>query len=121
MIRRPPRSTLFPYTTLFRSHRLEERPQMWPDVVEVSSAEGDRLRNRGRLPQLRIVLLMPLLEIRLPHRMGVAARVVAGVVVLAGLWRQAQRRSGHVQNALRSLDAVRLGHLGAQIQPHVHR
>src|SRR5438045_8990984 len=23
MIRRPPRSTLFPYTTLFRSHRLE--------------------------------------------------------------------------------------------------
>src|SRR3712207_7401045 len=24
MIRRPPRSTLFPYTTLFRSHRLAE-------------------------------------------------------------------------------------------------
>src|SRR3989442_6495861 len=24
MIRRPPRSTLFPYTTLFRSHRLHE-------------------------------------------------------------------------------------------------
>src|SRR3712207_7871747 len=26
MIRRPPRSTLFPYTTLFRSVRREERP-----------------------------------------------------------------------------------------------
>src|SRR2546427_2189515 len=25
MIRRPPRSTLFPYTTLFRSHRAERR------------------------------------------------------------------------------------------------
>src|SRR5688572_30993091 len=25
MIRRPPRSTLFPYTTLFRSHRASER------------------------------------------------------------------------------------------------
>src|SRR3712207_7009326 len=25
MIRRPPRSTLFPYTTLFRSHELEHR------------------------------------------------------------------------------------------------
>src|SRR2546430_10433809 len=25
MIRRPPRSTLFPYTTLFRSYRLNER------------------------------------------------------------------------------------------------
>src|SRR6266511_3689741 len=26
MIRRPPRSTLFPYTTLFRSHRARGRP-----------------------------------------------------------------------------------------------
>src|SRR2546430_2779745 len=26
MIRRPPRSTLFPYTTLFRSHRGGQRP-----------------------------------------------------------------------------------------------
>src|SRR2546422_6205279 len=25
MIRRPPRSTLFPYTTLFRSHELDQR------------------------------------------------------------------------------------------------
>src|SRR5256885_3860092 len=30
MIRRPPRSTLFPYTTLFRSERLsEERTELW--------------------------------------------------------------------------------------------
>src|SRR2546421_8039876 len=28
MIRRPPRSTLFPYTTLFRSHRLPEAFRM---------------------------------------------------------------------------------------------
>src|SRR3712207_8293601 len=27
MIRRPPRSTLFPYTTLFRSRRLAEEPE----------------------------------------------------------------------------------------------
>src|SRR5438874_5733291 len=27
MIRRPPRSTLFPYTTLFRSHRRRSRPR----------------------------------------------------------------------------------------------
>src|SRR5438034_11462251 len=26
MIRRPPRSTLFPYTTLFRSHEVGQRP-----------------------------------------------------------------------------------------------
>src|SRR3712207_7461165 len=35
MIRRPPRSTLFPYTTLFRSYGLPPNPQMpsrnlWP-------------------------------------------------------------------------------------------
>jgi len=44
MIRRPPRSTLFPYTTLFRSHddvaefvyeRLRRRPMILPVVVEV--------------------------------------------------------------------------------------
>src|SRR2546427_3107257 len=28
MIRRPPRSTLFPYTTLFRSHRLHPHRQL---------------------------------------------------------------------------------------------
>src|SRR5260221_7479362 len=29
MIRRPPRSTLFPYTTLFRSQRLPKEPQIY--------------------------------------------------------------------------------------------
>src|SRR5256885_2723717 len=42
MIRRPPRSTLFPYTTLFRSHRGDVRPaevaplpHQLPDAVDV--------------------------------------------------------------------------------------
>src|SRR3712207_7894189 len=44
MIRRPPRSTLFPYTTLFRSQgRLPDRPG--PQRV----AEGDAGGVRGRL------------------------------------------------------------------------
>src|SRR3712207_7518991 len=30
MIRRPPRSTLFPYTTLFRSHVVEPGPRVSP-------------------------------------------------------------------------------------------
>src|SRR5258708_30875332 len=34
MIRRPPRSTLFPYTTLFRSHRIPETP-LKPDQILV--------------------------------------------------------------------------------------
>src|SRR3989449_59705 len=44
MIRRPPRSTLFPYTTLFRSSGffLSERPVDAPGSVIVSSLEGTR-------------------------------------------------------------------------------
>src|SRR2546422_7488687 len=33
MIRRPPRSTLFPYTTLFRSHVAPDRPVLGPHQV----------------------------------------------------------------------------------------
>src|SRR5260221_8968908 len=29
MIRRPPRSTLFPYTTLFRSRQVQQKIQLW--------------------------------------------------------------------------------------------
>src|SRR5947207_9500012 len=41
MIRRPPRSTLFPYTTLFRS---------WPfvSVISASSVRGSASRHRSR-------------------------------------------------------------------------
>src|SRR5256884_2467163 len=45
MIRRPPRSTLFPYTTLFRSHRdsaaegFERWKNCWPR--KISSREND--------------------------------------------------------------------------------
>src|SRR5258707_7562648 len=40
MIRRPPRSTLFPYTTLFRSQAGAELPLDWPDPL--GRARGDR-------------------------------------------------------------------------------
>src|SRR2546430_3700702 len=33
MIRRPPRSTLFPYTTLFRSRRTPHRPEGRQEIV----------------------------------------------------------------------------------------
>src|SRR3712207_6900940 len=49
MIRRPPRSTLFPYTTLFRS-RLRVQERLW----RRSSATGGRLRDARpacRLPR----------------------------------------------------------------------
>src|SRR5438270_6517761 len=58
MIRRPPRSTLFPYTTLFRSadrHGAVRRGPRWPDRAEGGRPTGDgavRCRGGARgLPQ----------------------------------------------------------------------
>src|SRR3989442_8624973 len=39
MIRRPPRSTLFPYTTLFRSHFVRQNPRMLRIVLEFYDVE----------------------------------------------------------------------------------
>src|SRR3712207_1124458 len=69
MIRRPPRSTLFPYTTLFRS---EEVAHSWTLAVGAADLDGDLLpelyfandfgpdrllHNRSRPGELRFVLL----------------------------------------------------------------
>src|SRR2546427_3031164 len=50
MIRRPPRSTLFPYTTLFRSLAELDLGDQRPEVLEVQDAhhEYPALRRRGR-------------------------------------------------------------------------
>src|SRR5688572_31200781 len=57
MIRRPPRSTLFPYTTLFRSlvvgcdrRPLSRQPRAHPDVAGCPLAATGRHR-RGRAPR----------------------------------------------------------------------
>src|SRR2546430_5146639 len=41
MIRRPPRSTLFPYTTLFRSFRINGLRRVWVNA-EVAETLGER-------------------------------------------------------------------------------
>src|SRR3712207_7565613 len=45
MIRRPPRSTLFPYTTLFRSHR--RQPEAEPPVAQApgKAKQGEHRRD----------------------------------------------------------------------------
>src|SRR3712207_8921406 len=58
MIRRPPRSTLFPYTTLFRSITRVDRPRVWVDEARspgvrmtfdhVVEPAGDRTTLTGR-------------------------------------------------------------------------
>src|SRR3712207_8507077 len=56
MIRRPPRSTRFPYTTLFRSHRAYDRFDLLAGELQLAAlvelADGaEDLDERGRLPQ----------------------------------------------------------------------
>src|SRR3989454_8431330 len=46
MIRRPPRSTLFPYTTLFRSHRAQD-PARGHARAPLRAAIGGLLRTRS--------------------------------------------------------------------------
>src|SRR5205085_6842811 len=61
MLRRPPRSTLFPYTTLFRSRELREAvegspapaPETEPDPRHVDEV-GDVLRRRGDRKSTRL-------------------------------------------------------------------
>src|SRR5690349_22822012 len=55
MIRRPPRSTLFPYTTLFRSRLLlaVDRLRLHLLLQQVAEVEGEVERRRGVLPAVR--------------------------------------------------------------------
>src|SRR2546426_3597240 len=46
MIRRPPRSTLFPYTTLFRSHRFITETDTETLAHLIEDAAGDTLEER---------------------------------------------------------------------------
>src|SRR5260221_11613442 len=57
MIRRPPRSTLFPYTTLFRSHRMPAVP-LRHDPWRSQAQKGRRRPGRGRRA-MKIVLRWP--------------------------------------------------------------
>src|SRR3712207_9337717 len=61
MIRRPPKSTLFPYTTLFRPPGREENRRAGPDAR--GRGRGGALRLHGRKP---------------PHGRGLPPRADAG-------------------------------------------
>src|SRR5687767_15497796 len=52
MIRRPPRSTLFPYTTLFRSHDYLIKPSSSQDIRQSVARGLERARNLQRRRQL---------------------------------------------------------------------
>src|ERR1017187_10693702 len=66
MIRRPPRSTLFPYTTLFRSRRevLQERRAEFPSGRQVRSYEAARGPRGGRRHDDGLFAIAPRLLVR---------------------------------------------------------
>src|SRR3989454_10037216 len=53
MIRRPPRSTLFPYTTLFRSGALAGLVERLEHLADRESADLDHLVDLGRREEMR--------------------------------------------------------------------
>src|SRR3712207_8822643 len=61
MIRRPPRSTLFPYTTLFRSEPLANDLHVQEAEESAAETEAERLR-RLRLVEERGVVQLELLQ-----------------------------------------------------------
>src|SRR5256886_17149955 len=104
MIRRPPRSTLFPYTTLFRSrqlrltlpHRLRARPALGlrPPHGDLGDDRARGLHaaaRRARDPAARLHVSHPELgHHRERDRLTLAERGLAdGVVRMAGGWRRA--------------------------------
>src|SRR5258708_14596929 len=56
MIRRPPRSTLFPYTTLFRSFRMIGGVLADREKRRLGAFVGERLEYRGRIAWPRAVV-----------------------------------------------------------------
>src|SRR5256885_14680488 len=74
MIRRPPRSTLFPYTTLFRSH------------LQARASRPERLASCGR-PFLESLVEVLDDEGRPVPEGEIGEIVVSGADVFAGYWR----------------------------------
>src|SRR3712207_9546651 len=63
MIRRPPRSTLFPYTTLFRSPAGREQDEPPAERLELGSVEaGDEVQGRREVQVVAELPVEPLLE-----------------------------------------------------------
>src|SRR2546427_10628549 len=77
MIRRPPRSTLFPYTTLFRS----QQPEKDPALGREHPAQGEKHEQRARevqAPRAAAAVLGQVVRIELAERGVPHARMLVG-------------------------------------------
>src|SRR3989441_490454 len=100
MIRRPPRSTLFPYTTLFRSHRAAQ-PEGTARVAGRAHGRvpGPRRRRRRRGRRLRRSRALPPQAVVRAH--GGGLRLREGRLARQGTGRAAPRRAGRGRAATR--------------------
>src|SRR2546428_9016932 len=98
MIRRPPRSTLFPYTTLFRS--LDMRGADWTDPDAFRLADGARRFENWEFAYALVAGL------------GAAARYA--LAVGAGGRERAQRLAAGLRQLLAGIPGVRGLHRGRQ-------
>src|SRR2546426_632641 len=101
------------------THGVKVGGEMRGLFVEVGPANRNGFLH-ALLPRLRVMLLMPLLLVRLAQRPRVAAGIVARPVVLAGLRREMNLRAGHLHQSLGAVEAVGLGRLCSELEPHRH-
>src|SRR3712207_7044682 len=73
MIRRPPRSTLFPYTTLFRSNELRDLLHKEPTKIKV---DGVNLTYEGLIPRIQKSMLAKDVDALQPHVRAFVERAV---------------------------------------------
>src|SRR2546422_10946232 len=80
MIRRPPRSTLFPYTTLFRSRERRECDGEPPErAVRVPFGEGEPAPHRGEVRDRLVIAVLETEGDALVERRPSSREVTAGL------------------------------------------
>src|SRR5947208_15707421 len=97
MIRRPPRSTLFPYTTLFRSEMDVGDASGRPEIAQAHDDGNGHAIDRG---QLKAQALLRLARGRLYDRIGRRDRAEQQVDAIFAVWqplRRARRESDRLR------------------------
>src|SRR5258707_1628667 len=85
MIRRPPRSTLFPYTTLFRSYRDRSRGagRRWPEAGVVAPSRSEEHTSELQSRQYLVCRLLLEKKKQLPE--GQCTRISSVVMRISSL------------------------------------
>src|SRR6202171_137107 len=118
MIRRPPRSTLFPYTTLFRSNQWDLKPlalvaagQMFGNQMKVTGArdrKSTRLNSSHRNISYAVFCLKRGKRTRSIGRSGVSGGASVSIAGVRGAHAQARCENSALTEDPRPVTAVRI-------------